>query len=103
MTDTPSTSVVLVYAGPAWDRTQPIYRQRNAPGHMRHMRDQVASGVAIIAGPMHDVTGKLEGDLLGVVIYDRPVPEATKIANADPAVVGGQLRIEVRPFYRVTV
>lgn len=102
MTDKPSTSAVLVYAGPKWDRAQPICRQHNAPGHMRHMRDQVASGAAIIAGPMHDVTGKLEGDLLGVVIYDRSAPEATTIANADPAVVGGQLRVEVRPFYRVT-
>ncbi|WP_307962307.1 YciI family protein [Salinispora arenicola] len=61
------------------------------------MRDQVASGVAIIAGPMHDVTGKLEGDLLGVVIYDRPVPEATKIANADPAVAAGNFESRCVP------
>ncbi|NYT96342.1 hypothetical protein HW126_21545 [Salinispora sp. H7-4] len=68
---------------------------------MRHMREQVASGAAIVAGPMHNGAGLLKEMLLGVVIYDRPVPEATRIATADPAVVGGQLRVEVRPLYLV--
>ncbi|ABP56423.1 hypothetical protein Strop_3993 [Salinispora tropica CNB-440] len=99
----PLTSIVLVYAGHKWDRDLPIYQQKNAPGHIRHMHEQVASGAAIVAGPMHNGAGLLAEELLGVVIYDRPVPEATEIAAADPAVVGGQLRVEVRPLYRVTV
>ncbi|MEU2612608.1 hypothetical protein ABZ570_13680 [Micromonospora sp. NPDC007271] len=102
-TEEPSTSLVLVHPGPNWDHTQPLAKQHNAQGHMAWVAHHVASGTAIAAGPIWRHDQHLDGDLVGVLILALTPTEAEELTHTDPAVTGGQLAMNVRPFHRVTV
>ena len=59
--------------------------------HLTHLRDLKRRGALIANGPLTDQT---DVRMRGVSIYAVPLEEALRLANADPMVVAGRLRIE---------
>ena len=63
--------------------------------HMAHLTKMADSGKMDICGPLLD-----DGDLRGICIYNVATKEeAEKLANEDPMVKAGRLKVEVHPFY----
>lgn len=63
--------------------------------HMAHLTKMADSGKMDICGPlMEDI------DIRGICIYNVATKEeAEKLANEDPMVKAGRLKVEVHPFY----
>lgn len=63
--------------------------------HMAHLTKMADSGKMDICGPlMEDI------DIRGICIYNVATKEeAEKLANEDPMVKSGRLKVEVHPFY----
>ena len=59
--------------------------------HLTHLRELKRRGVLIANGPLTDQT---DIRMRGVSIYALPLAEALELANADPMVLAGRLRIE---------
>lgn len=63
--------------------------------HMAHLTKMADSGKMDICGPLLD-----DDDLRGICIYNVATKEeAEKLANEDPMVKAGRLKVEVHPFY----
>lgn len=63
--------------------------------HMAHLTKMYETGKMDICGPLLD-----GGDLRGICIYNVATKEeAEKLANEDPMVKAGRLKVEVHPFY----
>ena len=63
--------------------------------HMAHLSKMYDLGYADISGPMGD-----DGDLRGITIYNVPTfAIADSLANADPMVKAGRLKIEIKPWW----
>lgn len=63
--------------------------------HMAHLTKMADSGKMDICGPlMEDI------DIRGICIYNVATKEeAEKLANEDPMVKAGRLKVEIHPFY----
>jgi len=63
--------------------------------HMAHLGKMYELGYADISGPFGD-----DGDIRGITIYNTPSMEiADSLANADPMVKAGRLKIEIHPWW----
>jgi uncharacterized protein YciI len=63
--------------------------------HMAHLGRMYEAGYADISGPFGD-----DGDIRGITIYNVPTLQiADSLANMDPAVKAGRLKIEVHPWW----
>lgn len=63
--------------------------------HLAHLGEMYQLGYADISGPFGD-----DGDIRGITIYNVPTLEmADSLANADPMVKAGRLKIEVHPWW----
>lgn len=63
--------------------------------HLAHLNKMAADGKLCMAGPFMD-----DWEVRGICIYSTETEEeATKLANADPAVKAGRLAVEVHPWY----
>jgi len=63
--------------------------------HMAHLGRMYEEGYADISGPFGD-----DGDIRGITIYNVPnLKMADSLANMDPAVQAGRLRIEMHPWW----
>lgn len=63
--------------------------------HMAHLGRMYELGYADISGPFGD-----DGDIRGITIYNVPTLQmADSLANMDPAVQAGRLKIEVHPWW----
>lgn len=63
--------------------------------HLAHLSKMYALGYADISGPFGD-----DGDIRGITIYNVPNMEiADSLANADPMVKAGRLKIEIHPWW----
>jgi uncharacterized protein len=89
--------LVLLRRGPAWtpEKTPAIAELQRA--HLAHLGAMGDSGKMVIAGPFdaqEDVT------LRGMCLYRVATPaEARALAEADPMVKAGRLRVEVMTWY----
>ena len=62
--------------------------------HLAHLGKMYSDGKLAIAGPLLD-----DQDLRGICVYDvKTLEEAQKLAESDPAVKAGRLRVEVHPW-----
>lgn len=69
--------------------------KRLQEAHLSHLKKMYDLGYADISGPFGDV-----GDITGITIYSVPTLEmADSLANADPMVKAGRLKIEVHPWW----
>jgi uncharacterized protein YciI len=63
--------------------------------HLEHLDRMVREGYASLTGPLGD-----EGEIRGIVVYNTPTQkEADSLANMDPMVRAGRLKVEVRPWW----
>jgi uncharacterized protein YciI len=81
--------------GQAWTAEQTPETQKIQEGHMAHLNASGKSGKLVIAGPLGD-----NGDIRGILVYKTAtVDEARSIAEADPAVKAGRLRVELHKWF----
>lgn len=63
--------------------------------HMQHLGRMYEEGFADISGPLGD-----DGEIRGITIYNVPTLQmADSLANLDPMVKAGRLKIEVHPWW----
>ncbi|WP_244901804.1 YciI family protein [Croceivirga radicis] len=63
--------------------------------HLAHLGKMYEMGYADISGPFGD-----DGEIRGITIYNVPNLEmADSLANADPMVKAGRLKIEIHPWW----
>ncbi|MEL4308831.1 YciI family protein [Joostella sp. CR20] len=63
--------------------------------HLAHLGKMYEQGYADISGPFGD-----DGDIRGITIYNVPsLKMADSLANADPMVKAGRLKIEIHPWW----
>lgn len=63
--------------------------------HIAHLDKMASDGKMDICGPLLE-----DGDIRGICIYNVATKEeAEKLANDDPMVKSGRLKVEVHPFY----
>jgi uncharacterized protein YciI len=87
--------VAFLMKGPAWSAAESPERAKLQEAHMAHIRKMAESGKLILAGPFAD-----DGDLRGLFIFrTASLEEARALAEQDPAVRAGRLRIEWHPWY----
>jgi uncharacterized protein YciI len=86
--------VVIHTPGPDWQAGMPPFEQRGIAQHIEHFRTLLESGKLEMGGPFLDPSGG------GMMIPTQGVSEGeiTEFANADPAVVAGLLRVEIRQW-----
>jgi len=87
--------VGLLYRGPNWTPESTPETQRIQEGHMANIRKMGELGKLAVAGPFSD-----HGDLRGMFIFRiESVEEARVLANADPAIQSGRLRLDLHPWF----
>lgn len=63
--------------------------------HIAHLDKMATEGKMDICGPLLE-----DGDIRGICIYNvASAEEAEKLANDDPMVRSGRLKVEIHPFY----
>lgn len=85
--------LVLLLKGPnrSKDSTEAAKIQE---AHLAHLTKMHQEGKLVMAGPLLD-----DQDLRGICVYDvKTLEEAKALAEADPAVKAGRLKVEVHPW-----
>jgi uncharacterized protein YciI len=81
--------------GQGWTAEKTPETEKIQEGHMAHLSASGKSGKLVIAGPLGD-----DGDIRGILVYKTAsVDEARSIAEADPAVKAGRLRVELHKWF----
>jgi len=63
--------------------------------HLAHLSRMASEGYASLIGPFGD-----DGEIQGIVVYNTPTQkEADSLANLDPMVKAGRLKVEVHPWW----
>ena len=100
MTAVPKT-VALVVRGPAWRDELTMLEQTEVGGHLALMVRLSREGVIEAAGPFCRPDERLEGDVVGLVVFAEADLETARRALADdPARAAGTIDYEVLPWYR---
>ena len=87
--------MAILKKGPKWTATNTPATARLHQAHLAHAAALLASGRAIIAGPLTD-----DGEIRGIYIFRAAsADEAKAWANADPAVASGHLVAEMHPWW----
>jgi uncharacterized protein YciI len=87
--------VAFLYRGPAWSAGETPDRARLQDAHMAHIRSMAESGKLLVAGPFTD-----DGDLRGIFVFRTgSLEEAKALAEQDPSVKAGRLRLEWHPWF----
>lgn len=87
---------VILRRGPAWtpEKTEASEAlQREHLGHLRHMAE---IGKMVVAGPFDD---QKDETMRGLCLYRTSLDEARALAESDPAVKAGRLKVEVLTWY----
>jgi uncharacterized protein YciI len=90
-------TLVLLWAGPIRDQGDAAEADRLQQAHLRHLFALRNEGKLLLNGPVLD-----DSDLVGIAIYagqDQDVVRA--LAEADPSVKAGRLRVDVRPLFGI--
>jgi uncharacterized protein YciI len=87
--------IAFLLKGERWNDTQGADVADLVPRQLAFIREQVQAGRYLLAGPITD-----DGPLVGIsIIAAGNATEALAIANADPGVQAGRLRVEVHPAF----
>ncbi len=82
--------VLMHEYGPGWDQTAGEANQAGIERHHAYLAACLEAGSLVLAGPFSDESG-------GLVILDvESLAEAEEIANQDPAVQSGMLKVEIK-------
>ena len=89
--------LVLLRRGPRWTPLQTPEIERLQEQHLGHLTKMGESGKMVIAGPFSD---QADQTLRGMCLYRvGSLEEARKLAEADPMVQAGRLRVEVLSWW----
>jgi uncharacterized protein len=89
-------TLVLLWEGPIRDQGA-AEADRLQQEHLRHLFTLRNEGKLLLNGPVPD-----DGELVGIAIYAGEDHDAVRaVAEADPAVKAGRLRVEVRPLFGI--
>ncbi|WP_298528665.1 YciI family protein [uncultured Christiangramia sp.] len=86
--------MVFLKSGPTrgQDSTEAAELQKK---HMAHLERLATEGYTSLTGPMGD-----DGDLRGIVVFNTAtLAEADSLANLDPMVKAGRLKVEIHPWW----
>jgi uncharacterized protein YciI len=87
--------VAFLYKGPAWSAEETPERAKIQEGHMANILKMAETGKLLVAGPFTD-----DGDLRGLFVFRTgTLEEAKAMAELDPAVKAGRLRLEWHPWF----
>jgi uncharacterized protein YciI len=86
--------VVMHTPGPHWQADLPLFEQRGIAEHIAHFRGLLESGKLEMGGPFLDAAA---GGMM-IPVEGLSEAEIVAFANADPAVISGLLRAEVRQW-----
>jgi uncharacterized protein YciI len=87
--------VAFLQKGPAWSAEETPERAKIQEGHMANIRKMAETGKLLVAGPFTD-----DGDLRGLFVFRTgTLEEAKAMAEQDPAVKAGRLRLEWHPWF----
>lgn len=90
--------MVLLYRGPEWTAESSPETIELQDRHLANIKRLVAAGTMVLAGPFFPPVG--DDPLLGLFLFDvSSLQEATELAESDPAVQAGRLRVEVLTWY----
>lgn len=90
--------MALLYRGPGWTAEASPETIELQERHLANIDRLVASGKMILAGPFYPPVG--DDPLVGLFLYDvSTMAEAVELANSDPSVRAGRLRVEVLTWY----
>jgi uncharacterized protein YciI len=89
-------TLVLLWEGPSRDQAE-AEADRLERGHLRHLFTLRNEGKLLLNGPVLD-----DGELVGIAIYAGQDQDAVRaLAEADPSVEAGRLRVDVRPLFGI--
>jgi uncharacterized protein len=87
--------IAFLLKGERWNDTQGAGVGDLVPRQLAFIREQIETGRYLLAGPITD-----DGPLVGIsIVAAASATEALAIANADPGVQAGRLRVEVHPAF----
>ena len=91
--DGPKTYFVLMHMpGPKWDKTKSFRDQPGIGAHVAYMSGFADKKQLVMGGPFLDDSG-------GMMLFElASLAEARAIANADPTVRSGLLKVRVKPW-----
>ncbi len=92
-------AVVLYRPGPEWDHERPLGEQAGIGGHLAHLREFIASGIVLQAGPFHEETDLVDEALVGLVIFAASADAARELTSHDPVVQSGAMDFDVFPWH----
>ncbi|HEX4824709.1 MAG TPA: YciI family protein [Candidatus Polarisedimenticolaceae bacterium] len=85
----------ILEKGDRWTPGDTPELQKIQEGHLAHLTAMWKAGKLVLAGPLGDA-----GDWRGVLIYrTRTIEEAQTLANDDPAVKAGRLKVTMHPWW----
>ena len=90
----PPQLVVFHRPGPRWRKGAPLLEQDGVAQHVAHYRQLLDAGKLQMGGPFLDD----EGGGMMIAVPGVDPAELRAFAEADPAVRGGLLTVEVRPW-----
>ncbi len=91
-----SYTLVLLRKGDAWTAEETPESAELQAQHLAHLGRLWKSGRIVIAGPFGEQDDE---SFRGLCLYRAPLEEARKLAEADPAVQAGQLRVEAMTWW----
>src|SRR3954447_3900187 len=93
-------SVGLVRTGRAWEDTTALGEQRLVSEHMAYLGQLMEAGEGTQAGPaIGNDEGPADDGLIAVIVYAVDAERAREIASSDPAVRGGLIQLDIRPWF----
>jgi uncharacterized protein YciI len=93
-------AIGLVRTGRAWDDSTALGEQRLVAEHMEYLGRLIESGVVTQAGPVIGTDQAPAADgLVALIVYGVDAERAAKLAQDDPAVRGGLVAVDIRPWY----
>jgi uncharacterized protein YciI len=92
-----SYQLVFLRRGPSWTKESSPAIEKLQAEHLGHLRKMGESGKLLVAGPLSD---QPDEGLRGICIYRAgSLAQARALAEADPMVKAGRLRVEVMTWW----
>jgi uncharacterized protein YciI len=92
--------VGLVRAGRAWDPDSGLGQQQLVAEHMAYLGRLMEAGQVTQAGALIDTDqGPAPDGLVALIVYAVDADKAATLAQNDPAVRGGLIALDIRPWY----
>lgn len=90
-------TLITLHKGPQWQAGSSPEAEERQAAHLAHLEAMWKEGHAEVCGPVEPAGG--DDSLRGICLYSADITEAQALAEADPAVASGHLRVEARTWW----